>query len=180
MIEIAYQVSLGLMTNGFTLHETLAIAVARRKTAPVEVTGPKREDTMVTRFLVDREAKVDVPDYMEPVARDRPAFLQSLGSQFFFTSMDLTAVCAGEKNQDSSSLVAIDVRSWNHESVGQTEELNNANAPIAWRSGGLRRKCEDTCNITHVACLFARRPSERIWANTACGLHLADHKRKRI
>jgi hypothetical protein len=124
MIEIAYQVSLGLMTNGFTLHETLAIAVARRKTAPVEVTGPKREDTMVTRFLVDREAKVDVPDYMEPVARDRPAFLQSLGSQFFFTSMDLTAVCAGEKNQDSSSLVAIDVRSWNHESVGQTEELN--------------------------------------------------------
>jgi hypothetical protein len=60
MFEIAYQVSLGLMTNGCTLHETLAIVVARRKTAPVEVTGLKREDTMMTRFLVDREAKVYV------------------------------------------------------------------------------------------------------------------------
>lgn len=135
---------------------------------------------MVTRFLVDREAKVDVPDYMRTCCA-RPSSVSTISRlTIFFHSDGLdSGLCRG-KNQDNSSLVAIDVRSWNHEPVGQTEELDNTNAPIAWRSGGLRQKCEDACNITHVACLFARRPSGRIWANTACGLHLADHKRKRI
>jgi len=60
LVEIAYQVSLGLMTSGCTLHETLATVVARRSTTPVGVRGLERENTIVLGFLIDREAKVDV------------------------------------------------------------------------------------------------------------------------
>jgi hypothetical protein len=77
--------------------------------------------------------------------------------------MELTALCAWGKIQNSKTLVAVNVRSWKHESVGQTEELGQTSAPIAWRSGGLRKKMgarmqHDPCRLS----FFARRSSGRI------------------
>lgn len=87
------------MTNGCTLHETLATVVARRSTTPVEARGLKRENTMVIRFLVDREAKVDVPDYMR-ICCARVKRLYGLSAHNFcsFEVLD-SDLCRGEESE---------------------------------------------------------------------------------
>jgi hypothetical protein len=72
------------MTSGCTLHETFATVVARRNTTPVEVREPKGLDTMVMRFPVHEEAKVDVADYLhENFSRARQASVSAFDSQYF-------------------------------------------------------------------------------------------------
>jgi hypothetical protein len=158
------------MTSGCTLQETFATVVARRNTTPVEGRGPKELNTMVMRFRVHREAKVDVVDYMR-TSRARVQRLYQL-------STHSDEICVGERIRTAAALLlsCTEQRSWNHEmrrSDRRARQFKCTNR-IA-----VRADCEHACNITHVACLFC-------WAliakdsgpTAACGLHLADHKRK--
>jgi hypothetical protein len=166
------------MTSGCTLHETFAIVVARRNTTPVEVRGPKESNTMVIRFPVDGEAKVDVADYMRTsCARVKRLYQLPTHNTFFH----FDGICAGKEpgqRQACSYRVKIIGIMKARRSDRRARQIKCANR-IAVRAGCVK-KCEHACNITHVACVFC-------WGlivkdsgpTTTCGLHLADHKRKK-
>jgi len=89
------------MTSGCTLHETLATVVARRSTTPAGVRGLEREGTMVLGFLIDREAKVDVQDYMRTSCARVKRLYRLSAHRFFFSHFDGfdSDLCRGEESE---------------------------------------------------------------------------------
>jgi hypothetical protein len=103
MIDLSYQVSLGLMISGCALHETFAIVVARRNTSRVGV----RENIMLITSQAEEKPKSMSQTTWKLVVRSSSVSTSSRFTDFFhFDGID-SALCRekelGQEHHSSQS-----------------------------------------------------------------------------